>query len=711
MIPRSIVLVLLLSSLAAAQVAEPAPIDLKYHLASGDRLVFRERIHREVSGKESSSVAEAEWLTQVLVLSDPANPGSYFIGTQRNRTRAELLQDREGGKDQLPKGRPEFEERLRRRGPAFSEANRINAKGTPELPRVAAREWVSPVLLDVQEFIPLPEAPVKVGDTWTNNDVVGLTFHADGWEKIQNQDCLRSTGENRNGSLHMQYWFCPQSGEMRRLELDARYRLPFSTTHEVISLEFLERHSGEDTAEWMVAPERQSALLQMLLLPGANLGMPPKLSSLLQSSDPHVQRKTLAVLYDRHSPVPVATLASLLASPDPRVRVLAVRLLQDAPAQSARPLLEQATKDSDYFVRNAAQHLLGTQSSDQQLSTPGQCPEPAPSQRRLMPELGVGTLEGMTTANFKGWPFVVYVPEDYRGDRAFPVVIYLGGGGGNALFTSIGNRDLADQLGYIFVYPQARGNWWEKDSVAIVHALLEEILKTYNIDSNRVYLTGFSNGGTGAFYDATLWPDRLAAMSSLMGAGLQVPSPEPPLPISTANLPMLFLHGEQDPIVPVEASVRTVEELRKLPREADLELHTFKDHQHDLDLESDEGRTVKFFEQHVRHPYPRQIFLHMRNLDYPRQYWVEVMDKGDGVAELRGEIADDNTIRLKSKNIKRVRLLLRRELLSGDFKVVWNGKEVYAGSVGSDCSLLQRTASEAGDPELAYSFEVTLTAP
>jgi pimeloyl-ACP methyl ester carboxylesterase len=703
---RFLAAVLFISGLAQGQTST-ASVELKYHLASGDRLVFRERIHREVSSKDLSSISEGEWLTQVLVLAEGNN---FVVGTQRNRTRAEMLQYRISGKDQIAQGRTDFEAALQGRGPAFSAASVVNALGAPLLPPVAAREWFSLMLLDVHELMAMPEAPVKIGDTWTNNDVLGLTFRAEKLEDVNNEQCLRVAGENLKNSRHMQYWFCPASGEMRKLEFDARYPLFENSVHEVISLELLERHSGEDASKWIGSPETQSALLAMLVLPGSKLPIPEGLERLSESSDPHVQRKALAVLYQRHSSVSAELISKSLKSPDPRVRVLAVRLLQNVPPESAKPLLQQANNDADYFVRNAAQHLKVTQPAEQQLAATADCAEPV-NQRRITPGLGVATLQGMTTAAFAGWPYVLYVPEDYRGDREFPVVIYLGGGGGNALLTAIQNRDTADQLGYIFVYPQARGNWWEKDSVAIVHSLLEEILKSYNVDTNRVYLTGFSNGGTGAFYDATLWPDRFAAVVSLMGAGVQFPGPDPPLPISTINLPLLFLHGEKDPLIPVDASRRTVEELKKLPREAEVELYTFKDKQHELDLEHDEGRTVKFFEQHVRHPYPRQIMLQMRNLDYSRQYWIQVAEKTAGIAELRGEIGDDNTIRLKSKNITRVRLLLRRELLNGELKVLWNGKEVYSGTAGADCALLQHSAAESGDPDLAYSFELTLTAP
>ncbi len=327
-----------------------AAVELKYHLASGDRLVFRERIHREVSSKDLSSVSEAEWLTQVVVLAEGNN---FVVGTQRNRTRAELLQYRSGGKDQLAQGRTDFEAALQRRGPAFSAATVVNARGAPLLPRVAAREWFSLMLLDVHELVPLPDAPVKIGDTWTNNDVLGVTFRADKWEDFDNEQCLRVTGENLKNSRHMQYWFCPASGETRKLEFDARYPLFENSVHEVISLELVERHSGEDPSKWIGSPETQSALLSMLVLPGSKLPIPEGLDRLSQSSDLHVQRKALAALYQRHSSVSSELISKSLKSSDPRVRVLAVRLLENVSPETAKPLLQQANNDADYFVRNA----------------------------------------------------------------------------------------------------------------------------------------------------------------------------------------------------------------------------------------------------------------------------------------------------------------------------------------------------------------------
>src|SRR5581483_10840654 len=280
---------------------------------------------------------------------------------------------------------------LRRRGIAFSEANRLTDKGALLLPRVAAREWSSLVLLEVREFMPLPTGPIKIGDRWKDNDILGLSFRADAWEKLNGQDCLRISGDKQKSSLHMKYWICPSTGDMQRLEFDAKYPLFASDVHETISLELVERHSGEEAAAWTASPNTQSAMLSVLLLPGSRIALPQNFLSLLRSSDPRVQRKALAVLYQRHAPLPANSFSELLQSPDARVRTLAVRLLEDAPGDAARPLLQRAADDSDYFVKNAAQHLLTSQPGEHQVSS-AECPEPATNQRRPAPELGVAIL-------------------------------------------------------------------------------------------------------------------------------------------------------------------------------------------------------------------------------------------------------------------------------------------------------------------------------
>ena len=78
-------------------------------------------------------------------------------------------------------------------------------------------------------------------------------------------------------------------------------------------------------------------------------------------------------------------------------------------------------------------------------------------------------------------------------------------------------EDIVSQTDYLVLYPQAAGYWWTPEVARRFDVVLNDILQHYNVDRDRIYITGFSNGGTGALYFATLWPHRFAAVVSLTG--------------------------------------------------------------------------------------------------------------------------------------------------------------------------------------------------
>ena len=63
----------------------------------------------------------------------------------------------------------------------------------------------------------------------------------------------------------------------------------------------------------------------------------------------------------------------------------------------------------------------------------------------------------------------------------------------------------------IRVFPNGwvRALWWSSTQVDNLARILDRLKRTYNIDENRVYLTGTSDGGTGVYYmafrDPTAW--------------------------------------------------------------------------------------------------------------------------------------------------------------------------------------------------------------
>lgn len=125
--------------------------------------------------------------------------------------------------------------------------------------------------------------------------------------------------------------------------------------------------------------------------------------------------------------------------------------------------------------------------------------------------------------------YIIYTPASYDGSVAYPLLFAFHGGGGYAAdFIQIADfRTIADTANFILVYPQALGdptddnpgspNWLRKnqpefDDVTFVEALLDAIIISYNVNTNRVYSTGYSLGGEFTFELGCRLNNRIAAI-------------------------------------------------------------------------------------------------------------------------------------------------------------------------------------------------------
>jgi predicted esterase len=327
-------------------------------------------------------------------------------------------------------------------------------------------------------------------------------------------------------------------------------------------------------------------------------------------------------------------------------------------------------------------------------------------------------LEFMTTEGFEGWPYVVRVPPGYRGDVPSPLLVFLSGNSGPAISGQrTANQALRDTE-YLTVYPQADGVWWDASSAAMLDALMEEIWRTYNVDPERVYLTGLSNGGTGTFLFSTLWPHRFAAAVSAMGAGLFTPPDAPfPHPENTRSLPLRFLHGTEDDVILPGSSVQTVENLG--PREAPADVRMFSGLGHQIFIgRTDNDLTLEFFEEHSGRPFPRVISYRSDDAASPRHYWLSILEADIAAAGPDSPVAvnaviNGRKIELSTRHVRRFGLHLRRELIPGEgpIEVVVNGQTVYEGPVEHSCDTLERSVRLSADPHLAWTAELQLDVP
>ena len=137
--------------------------------------------------------------------------------------------------------------------------------------------------------------------------------------------------------------------------------------------------------------------------------------------------------------------------------------------------------------------------------------------------LFAGTDQGVTL------PYRLFIPDNYLPSKKYPLVLTLagsGGGGTDNLLQMDGRvatswADPVNQAKYpcFVVSPQASANrsWSDDDISGTVSDLLDSLQREFTIDSNRLYVTGFSLGGTGSWYMITRFPDRFAAAIPMSG--------------------------------------------------------------------------------------------------------------------------------------------------------------------------------------------------
>jgi polyhydroxybutyrate depolymerase len=125
-------------------------------------------------------------------------------------------------------------------------------------------------------------------------------------------------------------------------------------------------------------------------------------------------------------------------------------------------------------------------------------------------------------------------------------------------------------VGFVLVMPFGYSNSWNGtgccgtaasmglDDVALMRALLEEVRTHVNVDTRRVYATGFSNGGYMSYRLACEAADIFTAVAPGAGGlqGSYATSCSPSRPI-----PLLDIHGTLDTLVPYSLQQPSLERI------------------------------------------------------------------------------------------------------------------------------------------------------
>jgi predicted esterase len=425
-----------------------------------------------------------------------------------------------------------------------------------------------------------------------------------------------------------------------------------------------------------------------------------------------------------------AVAAAPVAGPvgQPRVEPAWTRFLDAPDAKTARAALEPLA-GAGVEVRHAVDRLRAGKTYSPR--------PPAPANFRFSASDGTA-LETLAE-----------IPASYRPDTRWPVRIQLHGGvsrpadaAGRAIAP---NRIQGEDAIYLYPRGFAKAEWWHLNQYEHMVALLDWVTRTYNIDENRVYMTGVSDGATGAYFYAMKLTTPFSAFLPLNGnmRVLATPATRANGQMYAGNLvnkPLFIVNGGRDPLYPVSAVTPHVEMITAAGGTVEFRPQPEAGHDTSWWL-AERARFEAFVNAHPRQPHPESLSWESERTDrYNRAHWLVINELGRrtsddasledvnrfvaGGGEQRmfartwpsGRVdarRTDNTFDVRSRGVARFTLLLSPDVI--DFKapvvVRVNGAVAFNGLVSESVRTLLEWHVRDHDRTMLYTAELPVRVP
>ena len=355
-------------------------------------------------------------------------------------------------------------------------------------------------------------------------------------------------------------------------------------------------------------------------------------------------------------------------------------------------------------------------------------------------------------------PYLVFS----RGEKpagGWPLVIAMHGGGGtsdklpNPHAWPVNDGEFRAQAtlsatrypdGAIYFVPRMvddnNGRWWRDFNIEGFEAMIRYALVNWEVNPDRVYMLGISEGGYGTEVLATRMTDRFAAVSAMAcGSGSS---------IHVENLRNLFYRtevGEKDTafgrVMNARENHRRLEELRGKDAQGYVNvLNEQKGRGHGIDYTQGPAWMIT----HTRKTHPERVVLTTYRADKKRNdsaYWLQITkDLGERDVYLDAKIdKTKNAIDIKAEATKgdatyqspdwqkalsdpgplvpatglTLRIWLHESLIdfAKPLTVRINGKEVKHAEVTANLKAMVESLQRSGDPQRIYPACLDVTVP
>lgn len=157
--------------------------------------------------------------------------------------------------------------------------------------------------------------------------------------------------------------------------------------------------------------------------------------------------------------------------------------------------------------------------------------------------------------------YSLYVPENYSPDKTWPLIVCFHSGYSRDDDYILTWLRLAKSKGYLLLSPKSTRETWSairtpgtppnpELDLRSIRRMLDEVWDAYAVDRSRVYATGFSDGGIFTHIVGLTYPDLFAGIAPL-ASQLHTATDNMIRRGRGKDLPLLIVHGVQDPIFPI----------------------------------------------------------------------------------------------------------------------------------------------------------------
>lgn len=329
--------------------------------------------------------------------------------------------------------------------------------------------------------------------------------------------------------------------------------------------------------------------------------------------------------------------------------------------------------------------------------------------------------------------FLLYVPKSYKPTKQTPLLVVGHGGNGAmnaayatkaALSGTLGWLPIVEKKGMILVAPLSERGWGPIGN-SIIFSLISWTQRQFNIDPDRIYLTGHSMGGHLSHRSAIFLGDRWGAVSPMSGGYDYVDEKHPKASRGMINVPGYATFGKKEPYdinkynhkidkwttennydwIHVEKPGGHEIYSDELPKVADFMLarprNLYRDRAYGYAgmsvVYDNPGKNPKWSKQHTwtpDRPIQRSTSHWLRM--YPRSKDTPKENRQQRVwAEYKG----NNHFKLTSENARRVRLYLHPKMvdLSEPIVVTANGETVFDAKVEPNIETMIELVREFDD--------------